>query len=218
MTYGVDDNMENTNEKSIFLINLNWIDYLTLSGVALASCSVGFAFAGKLSFAMSFMFLAMLADAFDGFFARKFNKESDFGRYLDSFIDVLDYLIAPSLFLYLWGFSDWYYIPVLIIFVACGIIRLSVFNEIGNVEDDNKSLSYLGMPVFWSVLILGILYTFSWLISKQYLFPVIAIILAAFSLLMVYKRPFYKFKNWIFMLVVILGSSIIFALDGFGIL
>lgn len=203
-------------KKNIFIVKLNYVDCLTLSGLIFASISAGFALANQFSFSLSFLFIAMLADAFDGVFARRYGTERDFGRYLDGFIDVFDYLVVPSLFLYCWGFNTWYYIIVLFLFMTTGVIRLSVFNEIGNTKNENNELSYLGMPVFWSALFLGIIYIAGWTIDKDYLFPAVAVLFAVFAILMVYNGKFYKFKSWKTMLLVILGGSIIFALDGFS--
>lgn len=202
------------NNSRLFIIKLNWIDYLSLTGVLFSGLAIGLILNEQYAFALSLLFLAMLTDAFDGLLARKFHIQREFGRYLDSFIDVIDYLLAPVLFLYLWGVNTWYYVLVLFLFLICGIIRLSVFNETGNVKNEAEDLSYLGMPVFWSVFFLGILYILSWIISKHLLFPFIAILFASFALLMVCNRKFYKFKNWKMMLSVILFFSIVFALKG----
>jgi Phosphatidylserine synthase len=205
-------------KKESFIIRLNWVDCLTLTGLVLSSLSIGFSISGKFSFALSVLFLAMLVDAFDGIMARKFGTERNFGRYLDGFIDVYDYLAAPTVFLYCWGFNSWYYVAVLMVFMISGVVRLSVFNETGNIEDEEAGLSYLGMPVFWSVLFLGFLYSFSWLINKAFLMPVIAVIFAVYAFLMVYNRRFHKFKSWKVMLAVLLSFALLFCLDGFGII
>jgi Phosphatidylserine synthase len=205
-------------KKEIFIVRLNWVDYLTLMGLVLSSFSIGFSISGKFSFALSVLFLAMLVDAFDGIFARKFGTERNFGRYLDGFIDVFDYLAAPAVFLYCWGFNAWYYVAILILFMTSGVVRLSVFNEIGNIKDEEAGLSYLGMPVFWSVLFLGPLYLLSWFIDTALFMPVIAAIFALYAFLMIYNRRFHKFKNWKVMLLVIFSFSLIFCLDGFGLI
>ncbi len=203
-------------KKETFIIRLNRVDYLTLLGVVFSSLSIGFSISGKFSFALSVLFLAMLVDAFDGILARKFGTERNFGRYLDGFIDVFDYLAAPAVFLYCWGFNTWYYVAVLILFLISGVVRLSVFNEIGNIKDEEAGLSYLGMPVFWSVLFLGPLYILGWFIATAYLMPAIAAIFAAYAFFMIYNKRFYKPKNWKAMLAVIVSYFLLFCLDGFG--
>ena len=203
-------------KKETFIIRLNRVDCLTLLGVVFSSLSIGLSISGKFSFALSVLFLAMLVDAFDGILARKLGTERNFGRYLDGFIDVFDYLAAPAVFLYCWGFTAWYYVVVLILFLISGVVRLSVFNEIGNIKDEKAGLSYLGMPVFWSVLFLAPLYILSWFIATAYLMPAIAAIFAAYAFFMISNRRFYKPKNWKTMLAVILLYFLLFCLDGFG--
>jgi phosphatidylserine synthase len=200
--------------KDPFIVRLTWVDGLTLCGLVLASLAACLALHGQFAFALSLLFVAMIADAFDGILARKFGMERDFGRYLDGFIDVYDYLAVPALFLYLWGFNTWYYGAVLILFMMCGVVRLSHFNEIGNVQNEEDELSYLGMPVFWSILLLGGLYAVSWLIPPKFLFPPAAVLFTAFAVLMLCNRPFHKFKNPRRILAVLAGASLLFALKG----
>ncbi len=200
--------------KSAFIVRLSWVDYFTLSGMIVSILAAALVLAGKFEFALSFLFLAMLIDAFDGIFARKYNMIREFGRYLDGFVDVMDYLVVPSLFLYLWGFDTWYYGLVLIAFILCGVIRLSVFNEIGNIKNEKSELAYRGMPVFWSVLFLGIAFILSWFIAKQALFWIIAVAYSLFAVLMVYDRPFYKFKNPKFILLMVVSGIVLFAVAG----
>ena len=143
-------------QESRFIIRLNWVDCITLSGVFTSSLAVLAALNGYIYLCAALLFLAMLGDALDGLLARKFKLERNFGRYLDGFMDILIYLVAPCLALYLHGFNGLWALslwPVLL----CGSTRLAVFNDIGNIQESN-GLAYLGMPVFWSVFILAHFY------------------------------------------------------------
>ncbi len=204
--------------KKRFIITLNPVDWLTVSGIVLSLCSAALVLKEEFSFALSLLFIAMLVDALDGVLARKFKLERDFGRYLDGFVDVFDYLVVPSLFLYQWGFNTWYYSLVLVVFIIAGVVRLSVFNEIGNVKDETSGLSYLGMPVFWSVLFLGFIYIIDWFLQSGTIFPYVAILFLLFAFFMVYNRNFYKFKSVIVMLTMILCMALLFVLDGFEVI
>jgi len=201
-------------KENLWIVRLTWVDLLTLCGLLLSSLAAGLAVSGRFDFALSLLFAAMLLDAFDGILARRYGLERDFGRYLDGFVDVFDYLVVPALFLYLWGFDRWYYVVVLLLFMACGVVRLAVFNEIGNVEDEREEMAYLGMPVFWSVLFLGGLVASEWVLPRKFLFPPAAILLAAFAAMMLLNRPFHKFKNPRRILVVLTGAALLFALKG----
>ena len=204
--------------KKHFIVTLNPVDWLTVSGIVLSLCAAALVLAEQFSFALSVLFISMLVDALDGVLARKFKLERDFGRYLDGFVDVFDYLAVPSLFLYQWGFNTWYYSLVLVVFIVAGVVRLSVFNEIGNVKDETSGLSYLGMPVFWSVLFLGFIYIIDWFFTHGVIFPYVAALFLLFAFFMVYNRNFYKFKSVMVMLAMILTMSLLFALDGFGVI
>jgi phosphatidylserine synthase len=201
-----------------FIVTLNPVDYLTISGIVLSSCSIALILGNRLSLALSLLFLAMLCDALDGVLARKLGTVRDFGRYLDGFVDTFDYLVAPAVFLYVWGLNTWYYGIVLIVFMICGVIRLSVFNQIGNIRDGDDNLSYLGMPVFWSILFVGLLYMAGWFIPRETLYPVAMLVFGLFAFFMILNRSFFKFKSVAVMASLILGFALVFALDGLGVL
>lgn len=197
-----------------FIVKLNRVDCLTLSGVIAAALSAGLALKGEFAYSLSLMFVAMLADALDGIWARKRGIERAFGRYLDGFVDELDYLLLPSLFFYLLGFNDWYYVLILLAFVMSGMVRLAVFNELGNIKEEG-SLGYLGMPVFWSAFIAGGTYILSWVLPTAVLFPLLAIVLLGMTVMMVYRAPFFKFSSIWQILLLVLGGAGLFALAGF---
>ena len=186
------------------------MDYITLSSVVTTSFSVVFALEGYLYFATALLFIAMLADAYDGILARKYGVERSFGRYLDGFMDVLIYLVSPSIIWYLSGFTGWYSI-FLMLMIASGCIRLSVFNEMGNIQESD-GLSYLGMPVFWSVFILGIGKVLSLWLPQTLLFFLLATTLCIFSFFMLYRARFFKFKSMNQILGITLGGASLLSL------
>lgn len=193
-----------------FIVSLNRVDCITLTSVFTTYLAALFALEGKIYFAMSLLFLAMIADAIDGMLARKLGIERNFGRYLDGFMDVLIYLVTPSIVMYQWGFDGWYGLFVML-FTAAGCVRLAVFNEIGNIEEDG-GLSYLGMPVFWSILILASAMISGLIIPIEVSHALLAVALSLFSFLMIYRRPFFKFKSLLHIFSVTLGGALFFAL------
>jgi len=203
-------NIPRNNNDSMFIVKLNFVDYVTLSSVVTTSLSVAFALEGYLYFATGLLFIAMLADAYDGILARKYGTERPFGRYLDGFMDVLIYLVSPSVIWYLSGFTGWYCF-FLMLMIASGCIRLSVFNEVGNIQESD-GLSYLGMPVFWSVFILGIGKVLSLWMNQNLLFVLLAVTLSIFSFFMLYRARFFKFKSLNQILGITLGGAILFVL------
>lgn len=167
---------------------------LSLGALAFAMKSIQFALSGVFDLAAASMLVGCVFDILDGAVARRCSLVRDFGRYLDSAIDVILYLLAPAVFLYMRGFSGAIEQTVLFLFVSCGVIRLSVFNKIGNVRDEHGRLAYLGMPVLWSVFWVALLQLLSWHVSEAILLPLIVIIVLSHSICMVLNRSFFKIK------------------------
>lgn len=200
--------------KRLFIIQLNWVDGFSLSGLACALFAIGCIFKQKFDFAISLLCIAMLIDIFDGILARKFDTCRPFGRHLDSFIDVIDYLVAPLLLFYLSGFTRWYQVAVLILATMAGIVRLSVFNEIGNIKNARGDACYLGMPVYWMIPILMIFHALSWFFPVQSLFAGLAVTLGFYSVLMVSNATFSKLTRALPISVVLIAGASVFALKG----
>ncbi|OUS04679.1 hypothetical protein A9Q81_06035 [Gammaproteobacteria bacterium 42_54_T18] len=208
--------MNKITSQSRFIVQLNLVDLVTLTGVLLIAGVIALTLAEQFEYALGLLYLALLADGIDGPLARKYGTTREFGRYLDGFVDVFDYLVAPTLFLYVWGFDAWYQCLIMVLFVICGIIRLAVFNEEGNIEDEG-GLGYLGMPVFWSSLCLGLVYLISFVIGKTAVFWLLTVVLPVYSVLMVYNRRFWKPQNMKVMLgVLIVGALLFFVLGSTG--
>jgi CDP-diacylglycerol--serine O-phosphatidyltransferase len=211
------------NKKSPFIIKLNRVDLITLSSVLTTFIAMMYAIEGHLYFSMALLFLAMTADALDGMLARKWGLEREFGRYLDGFMDVLIYLVVPSIIMLQWQFDGYWSIFILLM-IACGCIRLSVFNQVGNVEDtsnatNEKKLAYKGMPVFWSVFILAAMMLLEKLIGLTFSHIVLAMSLTVFSFYMIVDKAFFKFSSLTQILVLTLSGFVIFtvlALQQYG--
>ncbi len=209
-----------------FIVSINPAGALTLAGLAVdvaaflllldvPALATGHSFAPALAgenrffLGISLMYLGMLADAFDGFIARRFRWESEFGRYLDGFVDVFNYLVIPNLALWRLGFHGTSAGALIMLMIACGILRLSKFNMIGNITDKGEK-KYLGLPVFWSQLLFVPLYlVFAY--ASAWFFSACALVWGVMSVAFIINRPFFKPKNPIVMAVILLGLSAIAA-------
>jgi CDP-diacylglycerol--serine O-phosphatidyltransferase len=202
------------NKSSLFIIDLNRIDVLTLSSVFTTFFAIMFAINEHIYLAMALLFVAMTADALDGMLARKYGLEREFGRYLDGFMDMLIYLVAPAIVMLQWGFKG-YYCVFIMLMIGAGSVRLSVFNQVGNVEstavDGQKNLSYLGMPVFWSVFILAAAILVEVMFGSTTAYVLLAVLLLAFSFYMVVSKPFFKFRSLRQILFLTVSGFLIFA-------
>ena len=200
-----------------FICSLTPADGLTLFALLMCVISMLLVVFGRLYYGMAVLLIAMLFDACDGIVARKFGWEGPFGRYLDGFVDAFNYLGLPSVILWTMGLgksSHWYLqIAVLFIFIALGLIRLSVFNMIGNIKVCG-GLSYLGLPVFWSHFLVALLF-----LAKHYLTFTQWLIVTDLSLLLmgfcfIINRPFWKPKNLVLIFGVILSLAGLFVYMG----
>lgn len=90
-----------------------------------------------------FILIGGLADALDGKCARLFNAESDFGKQLDSFADIITFGVAPVSVIY--SFTPLQESRVLLIalaiYVIAGVYRLARFN-LGDFTH-----YFLGLPI-----------------------------------------------------------------------
>ncbi|WP_110111417.1 CDP-diacylglycerol--serine O-phosphatidyltransferase [Bacillus sp. CGMCC 1.16541] len=131
---------------------------LTLLNLSLGGLAILFILRDQLNLSLLLIFLAALADRFDGMVARKLQIESELGKQLDSMCDIISFGIAPALLLYQ-GILFEYGAPgaiFTIFYIACGALRLARFN----ITESNGyftglpitaagcllTLSYLGVP------------------------------------------------------------------------
>lgn len=192
----------------MFIIRLNRVDLLTLSGVITSSLAVGAVLQGHFHLATALLFIAMLGDALDGLLARRWGLVRNFGCYLDGFMDLLIYLVTPALSWYLAGF-DGAWSVFLLAMIAAGCVRLAVFNDIGNLQEES-GMAYLGMPVFWSVFMLGGFQLLELFMPRPWSLALLGVVLALFSLAMLWHRPFFKFKKLTHILGLTLGGAALF--------
>ncbi|WP_315763776.1 MULTISPECIES: CDP-alcohol phosphatidyltransferase family protein [unclassified Bradyrhizobium] len=193
-----------------FIVRLNQADAITLCGLTFTLASLYAMLEHQFDLSVGLLLTASALDFVDGPVARALQISRNFGRYLDGFVDQLLYLVAPALFLYLHGFTSTPELILIGLFVSSGVVRLSVFNEIGNIPDDIGNSAYLGMPVFWSAFMLMGLQMASWWIPVASLFGVIFVLIASYTVAMVYRRRFYKFQRWQAVSLTLLGAAVLF--------
>ncbi|WP_053367214.1 CDP-diacylglycerol--serine O-phosphatidyltransferase [Bacillus sp. FJAT-27245] len=116
---------------------------LTLLNLSLGGFAIIFTMHGNLRLSLLLIFIAALADRFDGMVARKFNIESDLGKQLDSMSDIISFGVAPALLIYQ-GILSEFGGPgsfFTIFFIACGAFRLARFN----ITESNGY--FTGLPI-----------------------------------------------------------------------
>jgi CDP-diacylglycerol--serine O-phosphatidyltransferase len=155
------------NQIRLLAKEIGWAGSVTLLSLLSAWTSIYFILEGNAKFAIAFSVLAFLLDTFDGFLARKLGTSSEFGRYLDSMVDAINYsllaalvterLLIPNSFGFFIGF----------LILACGILRLVLFTIKGFQEEGSK-LYYTGIVTPHLSLAVALLF----LVSKVVEVPV----------------------------------------------
>ena len=133
--------MANYDKKGEYLFPLNKLlpSIVTLLAVAAGLTSIRFAIAGDWSKSVGFILLAFFMDGLDGKLARLLSVASDFGAYLDSIADFLNFGVAPALMIYFWSLHNcatfgWF---AVLAYTICIAIRLARFNA---TLDDNSQV------------------------------------------------------------------------------
>ncbi|CRK84221.1 CDP-diacylglycerol--serine O-phosphatidyltransferase [Neobacillus massiliamazoniensis] len=143
---------------------------ITLTNLALGGFAIVFGIQGSLRTSLLLIFIAALADRFDGIIARKFNIESELGKQLDSMGDIISFGVAPALLLYQ-GILHEFGAPgtfFTVFFIGCGAFRLARFN----ITESNGY--FTGLPITAA----GCLATLSFLLipylpSQAFIFVII---------------------------------------------
>jgi CDP-diacylglycerol--serine O-phosphatidyltransferase len=196
--------------RGLFIVKLNWVDLIALTGIMFSLISVLHSHYIRLENALAFMFVAMLVDYLDKTFEKIFRMQRLFGRFLDGFIDLLTYLIAPAVFFYYFGFERLHIVWILLLFGACGIVRLSVYDQIGDLKVNSEQLAYLGMPVSWAHFVAAAFYGLALLFKGDAIVYIAGITLLLYSFLMVFNRPFIQFENKPYMIAIIMCLLVLF--------
>ena len=112
---------------------------LTTTGLFFAFYAIVSAINGDFEIAAPAIFIALLADAFDGRVARLTQTTSDFGAHYDSLSDMLSFGLAPALLVYegylkQFGKLGWL---TAFLYTAATALRLARFNTQSNNSEKN---------------------------------------------------------------------------------
>ena len=138
----------------MFIGKYNKSVILTYMGVGFALTGIHYLLNGRSDITMICLIIAGICDLFDGTVARKCKRdeeEKEFGIQIDSLSDVVSFLVFPMVVLIKF---DNRMLPVAILFVLAGIIRLAYFN----IHSESTPNYYKGVPVTTISLILPIYY------------------------------------------------------------
>ena len=183
----------------------NIAKYVPNSITILALCSglssIRYSILAEWKIAVLLIILAAIFDFFDGWFARKLKKGSNFGAELDSLCDFISFGVAPSILIFYWSLFSlnslgW---SVALFFSVCSALRLARFTADIYLAPKtiNPSLYFVGVPspaaAGLSLLPVFIFFEFEFSFLKN---PYLNLInLGIIGILMISKIPTISFKK-----------------------
>ena len=112
------------------------------------------------------LLISGFCDAFDGVVARtrknRTREDCMFGARIDSLTDLIAFGVAPAMIGFGMHINRWYYLPIYIFFVLCGLVRLAYFDVTEQIRtedaDCGKRKYYQGLPITNAAVFLPIFY------------------------------------------------------------
>lgn len=164
----------------------NLPNLLTLSNMTMGMIAIITAVNGSYFAASLFIVIGAVIDRYDGIAARKFNSTSEIGKEMDSLADMITFGVAPAVTALMFPLSQLNILGyiIAIIFVGCGLYRLSRFNI------TNSQNVYIGLPITMAGSLLALAFVYQ---HAFYVYPYItAVIMLIFSYLMVSQHQIKK--------------------------
>ncbi len=211
--------METKNSITKYIPNIVTILSL-ISGLS----SIKFSLSEDWKIAIYLILLASIFDFFDGWFARKLKKNSNFGAELDSLSDFISFGVAPSILIFLWstnslGSIGW---SVTLFFVICSALRLARFTADIYVTnkpiDSNEYFTGVPSPAAAGLILLPVFIYFEFessILINQYLNLMVNIVV---GFLMISKIPTLsikklninnKYNPWVLLILIIISIGFV---------
>ena len=181
-------------------IKRNIPNLITLSNLVFGILAIIMAFKGNLIYSGFLIFAGSFLDFFDGFTARLLNVNSEIGKQLDSFADMITFGLAPGIIMYhlilLQPFNHLYYFESFfeISYIAFLIpifssIRLAKFNI-----NTKQTSSFFGLPTPASAIFIASLPIIINNYKTEFSIELLIGITITLSLLLVSELPLFSLK------------------------
>lgn len=120
-------------------------NFITVLSLVFGFVSIIFSLEQQYTFACWAIILSVIFDGLDGQVARMNPVPSEFGKELDSLVDVISFGIAPSILGYIFIYHSFYFMATLALFVYmyCSVIRLAKYNI---TPKEKLSNYFYGLP------------------------------------------------------------------------
>ncbi|MCM8780585.1 MAG: CDP-diacylglycerol--serine O-phosphatidyltransferase [Candidatus Omnitrophica bacterium] len=153
---------------------------LTFLSLIFGFVSIIFSLENHFTFASWAIIISVALDGLDGQVARKNPLHNEFGKELDSLVDVVSFGIAPSVLGYIFVYRDFYLLATIALFIylACSVMRLAKYN----ITPKEELTSYFyGLPTTASGGFLAsfiLIYRRYTRLPSPYIFLVLVLLLA----------------------------------------
>ncbi|MFQ5891354.1 MAG: CDP-diacylglycerol--serine O-phosphatidyltransferase [Candidatus Methanofastidiosia archaeon] len=136
-------------------------DLFTFANLSLGFLALTFIFDKNFDRACRMILLALVADGFDGYLARRTKTDSEFGMNFDSISDSISFGLAPALILYSYN-STYFMLGVSLVYLSAGVLRLARYNVIA----PQMRGEFVGMPIPLAafLVVLGVFSDFNYMI------------------------------------------------------
>ena len=215
--------------KKYFIGQFRPCDLLTMLGTITAFIGIILAFNNHFTMAVLCLIICGICDGFDGTLARSHNyskSQKVYGSELDSLSDVICFGVFPAILTYLLS-SNIYVSIICILYLMCGVIRLTYFNML-NITKEGKKGTFIGIPI----TTVSVLYSFVFIIIRfinfellKWVMPGVLLILGFFfvlkisipkpDIIKIFKKIFNKYVvNFaLFPLFIVTVSDLFFRLN-----
>ena len=132
--------------------------------------------------AASMILIAALSDRFDGYIARRYNAETDFGKEFDSLADIVSFGVAPAALVYCIVSTEYAIAGIVCfcVFTLCGGLRLARYN----ITSDKDYFQGIPITVCGTILALMVL-----IAPKQQIVILLVSFLLALSMISKIRIP-----------------------------
>lgn len=128
------------------MVNYNYLaNFLSILSLVSGFISIIFALENQFTFASWAIILSVIFDGLDGQVARKNPIPSQFGKELDSLVDVISFGVAPTILGYIFVYRDFYFWATLALFIYLfsSVFRLAKYN----ITPKEKLVNcFIGLP------------------------------------------------------------------------
>jgi CDP-diacylglycerol--serine O-phosphatidyltransferase len=123
---------------------------VTATGLTAGIIACSFLVQGNLRNVIICLCIATSMDVIDGFLARKMDKQTRFGQYMDMLTDFFICCGVPILMLFAFTETSVVTIPVSVFYALCGLFRLAYFISVTAAENQTH---FTGLPAPGAMLL-----------------------------------------------------------------